>query len=155
MTCAVNILITHKKNAKETLSVASYEFRVRFGSTQTLASEKKWQLSDNVRFVLQSTQEQKYWLTQYTRHLAEESNVMKLREVLNFLMSKNGSTDCETFSTADLNAEDKSDILKEVMTFLGKSLDLQRLYMEYKEQMDTKTSVSEVTGDFLASYTSA
>lgn len=90
-------------------------------------------------FVIGSVDEYRFWLLTLAQHLAQENMETRLRELCQYLIgpifkSSNSEWDPKILGN------DKREILKEVLSILTSNLRLQRLYTEFKEQLEIVNS---------------
>ncbi|GAB6030239.1 hypothetical protein CHUAL_005915 [Chamberlinius hualienensis] len=87
---------------------------------------------------LHSAKEYRFWFLCLTRYLVQEGMEIRLRELCDLLLgtisssnkNKDKQTDCY------VHGIHKHDLLREILPIIGSNLQLQRLYVEYQEQLD-------------------
>ena len=87
---------------------------------------------------LESEEEQEYWFLQYAKNLCASKNQPKIRALLDSLI------DAEKSENPALKV-----MLNPVLEIVGNNLELQRLYMEYQERIETQTELMEVNASFV------
>ena len=90
-------------------------------------------------FVMGSTTEYHFWLMALAQHLSKENMETRLREMCQYLI---GPVFKSSKSEWDPNivGNDKHEMLKEVLSILATNLRLQRIYTEFKEQLEMLSS---------------
>lgn len=86
-------------------------------------------------FVMGSTTEYHFWFMALAQHLSKENMETRLREMCQYLIGpvfKSSKSDWDS----KIVGNDKHDMLREVLTILATNLRLQRIYSEFKEQLD-------------------
>ncbi|XP_074643351.1 protein HIRA-like isoform X2 [Tubulanus polymorphus] len=88
---------------------------------------------------LESGKEYHFWFLAYVRYIVQEGLEKKLREVCDNLLGPLFKTKTSGWEPKILSL-DKRKLLEEIIPIIGSNLTLQRLFTEYKEQLDsTKT----------------
>jgi len=118
---------------------ASRSFQSVPGLRQTVTlSHLESQVTNSL--VLKSGTEWKFWLETYIRYLAQEGVEDKLREVCDDLLGPvYKSRTSKTWNKFVLGV-DKHEVLRRVLPAIGSDLKFQRLYTEYKDQLDLAES---------------
>lgn len=88
--------------------------------------------------ILQSSQEYKYWLLIYARYLVNEGFEQKLREVCQELLGPVHYSSDSQWESKILGFR-KRGLLQELLPLIGQNLRFQRLFTEYREQLDSLT----------------
>lgn len=88
--------------------------------------------------ILQSSQEYKYWLLIYARYLVNEGFEQKLREVCQELLGPVHHSSDSQWESKILGFR-KRGLLQELLPLIGQNLRFQRLFTEYREQLDSLT----------------
>ena len=86
-------------------------------------------------FVMGSANEYHFWLMALAQHLSQENMETRLREICQYLIGplfKSAKSQWEP----KILGNSKHDMLKEVLSIIASNLRLQRLYTEFKEQLE-------------------
>ncbi|XP_064613383.1 LOW QUALITY PROTEIN: protein HIRA-like [Liolophura sinensis] len=86
---------------------------------------------------LKSASEYKFWLSTYIRFLAQEGLEGKLREVCDDLLGPVFKSSSKPAWDANILSLSKRELLQELLPLVATNLQLQRIYTEYQEQLDT------------------
>ncbi|XP_059138607.1 protein HIRA-like isoform X2 [Physella acuta] len=124
------------QKSSRTSDLASRSFQSNPGIQQSLTlSHLESQMASSL--ALLSANEYKFWLETYIRYLAQEGVEEKLREICDELLGPvyRSSRSSSTWSQNVLGL-DKHVILRNILPYIGADLKFQRLYTEYKEQLD-------------------
>ena len=82
-----------------------------------------------------SANEYHFWLMALAQHLSQENMETRLREICQYLIGplfKSAKSQWEP----KILGNSKHDMLKEVLSIIASNLRLQRLYTEFKEQLE-------------------
>ncbi len=90
-------------------------------------------------FVIGSSKEYRFWLMALAQHLSKENMETRLREMCQYLIGPLFKSSKSVWDPKILG-NDKHDMLKEVLSILTSNLRLQRLYTEFKEQLELISS---------------
>lgn len=82
-----------------------------------------------------SSKEYRFWLITLVQHLAQENCEGRLRELCQYLLGPVFSSKKTKWEPVILGI-DKREMLLEILTVMTSNLRLQRLYLEFKEQLD-------------------
>lgn len=126
-----------KITAKKTSVVEDADLTIR-----SLANVSYSELQSVSAKFLNSQKEYKYWMLQKVRHLVEDSEAAKLREMLDSL-SRTAEEDQELMGIR------KSELYDEVLKMIGTNASLQRLFMEYQDQTQSKSDLNELDSHFM------
>ncbi len=85
---------------------------------------------------LRSGPEYKYWLLATVRHLTKAGSADKLRDVLNSLLKNPTEGDLDG-ANSHILGQDKKGLLKEALMIVAENVELQRLFVEYKDLTET------------------
>jgi protein HIRA/HIR1 len=94
----------------------------------------------NAAFSLQSSRDYQFWLTALARHLVQEGIESRFRELCECLLGPPLRSEFSDWNTKILGL-DKHDLLREVLKVSASNLKLQRIYLEFKEQLELVTLV--------------
>ncbi|XP_013416664.1 protein HIRA-like [Lingula anatina] len=86
---------------------------------------------------LKSSQEYKFWLLTYMRYLVQEGVEAKIREVCDELLGPVYKSKTASSWESHTLGLGKRHLLQEILPIVGSNLRFQRLFTEYKEQLDT------------------
>lgn len=86
-------------------------------------------------FVIGSTKEYRFWLMSLAQQLSKDNMESRLREMCQYLIGPLFKSSKSEWDPKILG-NDKHEMLKEVLSILASNLRLQRLYTEFKEQME-------------------
>lgn len=118
---------------------ASRSFQSLPGLRQTVTlSHLEAQVANSL--VLKSGTEWKFWLETYIRYLAQEGVENKLREVCDDLLGPVYKSRSSKSWIRFVLGVDKHEVLRKVLPVIGSDLKFQRLYTEYKDQLDLAES---------------
>uniref|UniRef100_A0A2C9JMA3 Protein HIRA n=1 Tax=Biomphalaria glabrata TaxID=6526 RepID=A0A2C9JMA3_BIOGL len=114
----------------------SRSFQSNPGAQQSMTlSHLESQIASSL--ALQSPTEYQFWLETYIRYLAQEGVEDKLREVCDELLGPLYKSKSQKSWSQYVLGLDKNSILRNILPSIGANLKFQRLYTEYKEQLDT------------------
>ncbi|CAG2116093.1 unnamed protein product, partial [Medioppia subpectinata] len=91
-------------------------------------------------FVIGSAKEYRFWLIALAQHLSKESMESRLREVCQYLIGPVFKSSKSQWDPKILG-NNKHDMLKEVLSIFATNLRLQRLYTEFKEQLEQMSTL--------------
>ena len=86
-------------------------------------------------FVIGSAKEYRFWFMALAQHLSKENMEIRLREMCQYLIGPVFKSSKSQWDPKILG-NNKYDMLKEVLSILATNLRLQRLYTEFKEQLE-------------------
>ncbi|XP_054154895.1 protein HIRA-like [Oppia nitens] len=89
-------------------------------------------------FVIGSAKEYRFWMLALAQHLSKENMENRLRELCQYLIGPIFKSIRSQWEPK-IVGNGKHDLLKEVLAILSTNLRLQRLYTEFKEQLDHQT----------------
>lgn len=92
---------------------------------------------------LSSSKEYRYWLTVLAQFLTNEGLEDRFKELCEFLLGPVFSSSSTSWPSTILGI-DKRELLKDVLLISTSNLKLQRIYTEFKEQLD---QVNQMTVD--------
>ncbi|CAL1534335.1 unnamed protein product [Lymnaea stagnalis] len=114
---------------------ASRSFQSNPGIQQSITlSHLESQMASSL--ALKSSSEYLFWLETYIRYLAQEGIEDKLREICDELLGPLYRSKSRKAWSQHILGLDKHTILRNNLTNIGADLKFQRLYTEYKEQLD-------------------
>ncbi|XP_071944508.1 protein HIRA-like isoform X2 [Antedon mediterranea] len=91
----------------------------------------------NSALVLKSSKEYKFWLLTYVRYMVQEGAESRLREVCDEMLGPLYKDDANTSKwQSQILGYNKRKLLEEMMPIIGTNLKLQRLYSEYRDQLE-------------------
>jgi len=86
-------------------------------------------------FVIGSSKEYRYWLITLAQYLIEEGLESRLRELCQYLLGPPFKSSSSKWENTILGNE-KHKLLQEVLSITTSNLKLQRVYTEFKQQLD-------------------
>jgi protein HIRA/HIR1 len=86
-------------------------------------------------FVIGSSKEYRFWFIALAQHLSKENMETRLREMCQYLIGPLFKSSKSEWDPKILG-NNKHELLKEVLSILASNLRLQRLYTEFKEQLE-------------------
>ncbi|RWS28476.1 Protein HIRA-like protein [Leptotrombidium deliense] len=90
-------------------------------------------------FVMGSSKEYRFWLLALAQSLTNENIESRLREICQYLLGPPFKSSSSKWENSILGNE-KHSLLREVLSIMTSNLRLQRLYTEFKEQLDAISS---------------
>uniref|UniRef100_A0A0B7A8U7 Protein HIRA n=1 Tax=Arion vulgaris TaxID=1028688 RepID=A0A0B7A8U7_9EUPU len=115
---------------------ASRSFQSNPGAQQSMTlSYLESQMASSI--ALKSPSEYKFWVETYIRYLAHEGLEEKLREICDELLGPLYKSRCPKTWSQHVLGIDKHVILRNTLPSIGADLKFQRLYTEYKDQLDS------------------
>lgn len=91
------------------------------------------QLSSSL--LLSSSKEYRYWITVLAQFLTNEGIEIRFKELCEFLLGPVFASNLNNWQSTILGI-DKRELLKEVLLISTGNIKLQRIYKEFKEQLD-------------------
>ncbi|RWS15627.1 Protein HIRA-like protein [Dinothrombium tinctorium] len=92
-------------------------------------------------FVIGSTSEYRFWLLSLAKYLTSEGMDMRLREICQYLLGPPFKSSSSKWENRILGNE-KHELLREVLSIMTSNLRLQRVYTEFKEQLEAVSSTN-------------
>lgn len=98
-------------------------------------------------FILGSSKEYRHWLITLAQFLTEQGIELRLRELCQFLLGPPFSSSESNWDSSILGNE-KHSLLREILAIITTNLKLQRIYTEFKQQLDLISSFSSSSSSF-------